>query len=161
LPNTDTCYIQFPQDIGNLIGAGLNIKYIITSGLSGNIQANVLTSFTSDFIPDGFDSPINGDIVIKNIASTNSGSDPEDIDEAYHNYKRTIGTFDTLVTLLDYENAVYRADDGYGRNFISNGVVSDRTCDINYTTKVMELTTSGPKQSLYIDKGVSDSSGEP
>lgn len=154
IPNTDTCYIQFPQDIGNLIGGGLNIKYIITSGLSGNVQANKITTLYQDLVVgEGDDTEtINEDLVVKNIASTNSGSDPEDIDSAYHNYKKTIGTFDTLVTIRDYENAVYRAEDGYGVPYISNGVVSDRTCDINYTTKVIELTPEGTVTKLFLDK---------
>ena len=154
IPNTDTCYIQFPQDIGNLIGGGLNIKYIITSGLSGNVQANKITTLYQDLVVGEGDNTetINEDLVVKNIASTNSGSDPEDIDSAYHNYKKTIGTFDTLVTIRDYENAVYRAEDGYGVPYISNGVVSDRTCDINYTTKVVELTPQGTVTKLFLDK---------
>ena len=36
--------------------------------------------------------------------------------------------------------------------YISNGTVSDRTCDINYTTKVKELTNEGMQDKLYIDK---------
>jgi hypothetical protein len=120
--------------------------------LAGNVSSNTLTSFVSDFKPDGYSDAINGDIVIKNVASTNSGADPEEIDDAYYNYKRTIGTFNTLVTLLDYENAMYTSIDGVGAPYISNGVASDRTCDINYTTKVVELTSEGNAQKLYIDK---------
>nr|DAD82646.1 MAG TPA: Baseplate wedge protein [Siphoviridae sp. ctrpg19] len=45
MPNTETCYIQFPQDIGNLIGNGLIIKYIVTDGESGNVDANKINTF--------------------------------------------------------------------------------------------------------------------
>lgn len=158
IPNTDTCYIQFPQDIGNLIGGGLNIKYIITSGLAGNVKANVINSFLNEFVISEGSGSINDDFIIKNIASTSSGSDPEDIDSAYRNYKKTIGTFDTLVTIRDYENALRRAEDGYGRLYVSNAVVSDRTCDLNYTTKVVELTPQGNITKTFITKDDNENS---
>jgi hypothetical protein len=51
MPNTNACYIQFPQDIGTLIGSGLSIKYIITDGAAGNIPANELTTIAEELIP--------------------------------------------------------------------------------------------------------------
>ena len=163
MPNTETCYIQFPQDIGNLIGNGLIIKYIVTDGESGNVDANKINTFYQKFkvniskkVADGSTQTTSVDftdtIVVRNTASTVTGEDPETIDSAYRKYKKTIGTFDTLVTLRDYENAAYLAESELGVPYISNGTVSDRTCDINYTTKVKELTNEGMQDKLYIDK---------
>lgn len=35
-------YIEFPKNISSLIGNGLDIKYIITKGVDGNVKANFL-----------------------------------------------------------------------------------------------------------------------
>ena len=158
LPNTGTCYVQFPQDIGTLIKNGLSIKYIVTSGLAGNVQANVLTTLYTDIIPKEFseiadeqnefyNTVINQDVIIKNVYATSNGKDPEDLDEAYRNYKKTVGTFNTLVTTEDYENAIYNLNDGLGQAEASNSVVSDRTNDLIRSTQVVQLTSAG-KQTI-------------
>jgi hypothetical protein len=46
-------------------------------------------------------------LIIKNVNAAINGTDPEDLDSAYRNYKKTIGTFETLVTARDYQNAIY------------------------------------------------------
>lgn len=159
LPNSDTCYIQFPQDIGNLIENGLNIKYLITQGSGGNINANTLTTLYQTVVPSEFDAPektelngisINDDITIQNVNSTTNGADPEDLDSAYTNYKKTVGTFETLVTLRDYENAIYRARDDFDNPLVSNVVVSDRTCDLHRTTNVVQKTTAGTEYASIV-----------
>lgn len=169
MPNTQSCYIQFPQDIGTLIGNGLNIKYIITDGLSGNVQANQLTTFQNELIPFEFEdeslnaegatalqkelygSSINSQVTIKNPGSTSNGLDPEDLDSAYKNYKKTIGTFNTLVTVEDYEKAIYNLKNNLGLPFASNAVVSDRTNDINYSTNVVTLVGNSTEDQLVVD----------
>ena len=35
-------YIEFPADISNTIGDGIEIKYIVTSGTRGNIDSKIL-----------------------------------------------------------------------------------------------------------------------
>ena len=172
MPNTQSCYIQFPQDIGTLIGNGLNIKYIITDGLSGNVQANQLTTFQNELIPFEFEdetlnaegatelqkelygSSINSQVTIKNPGSTSNGLDPEDLDSAYKNYKKTIGTFNTLVTVEDYEKAIYNLKNNLGLPFASNAVVSDRTNDINYSTNVVTLVGNSVEDQLVVDTAV-------
>jgi hypothetical protein len=62
-----------------------------------------------------------------------NGKNEESIDEAYSNYKKTVGTFDTLVTLRDYLNYIINSD----LEIASNGVVSDRTNDIQSTYKIV------------------------
>ena len=44
-PRTNLCYLEFPQDIANLIDEGLNIKYIVTNGSQGNISPRTITKF--------------------------------------------------------------------------------------------------------------------
>ena len=131
LPNSNICYIQFPQDIGNLIGDGLNIQYIISSGVKGNVSAKEINTCTVDIIATDTNSNevnLNDSIIILNPTASTNGRDPETLDEAYKNYKKTIGTFNTLVTCRDYENYIYNEGDGIN-NLVSNIVVSDRTND--------------------------------
>lgn len=140
LPNSDTCYIQFPEDISNLLGDSnsLNIKYILSNGNNGNIKAQTLTTFYEDITSEdseGETVTINNQIRIVQMNGTINGEDPEDIDTAYKNYKKTIGTFNTLITRKDYENYLYNAKVGIDY-LVSNCVVADRTCDLNYTTHV-------------------------
>ena len=144
LPNSNTCYIQFPEDITNLLATtpSINIKYIVSNGESGNIKANVLDSFIDDLTTvaeDGSTITLNDQIRIIQTNPSYDGKDPESIDEAYRNYKKVQGTFNTLVTRRDYENFIYNARDSIG-NLVSNCVVADRTNDINCSTKVKEYS---------------------
>lgn len=133
LPNTNVCYIQFPQDIQYIIGAGLEIDYLTTLGEGGNVSANVIDSVYSDEKIDDNISLVDN-AVITNRNATSDGADPEDLDSAYENYKRTVGTFNTLVTCRDYENALINSGE------VSNCVVSDRTNDLyaSYRTMVAD-----------------------
>lgn len=142
LPNTNTCYIQFPQNIANLIENGLYIKYTISSGQQGNIKSNTITSLYTDITTIPLDtnitsesSVINDKISILQSEPVTNGADPEDLDSAYYNYKKTIGTFNTLVTKKDYENAIYKLTES-NQPIISNCIVSDRTNDINYSNYI-------------------------
>ena len=135
LPNSNVCYVQFPQDIGNLIGDGLNIQYIISSGVKGNVGAKEINTCTVDIIAtknsdSATEINLNDYIIILNPDASTNGSDPETLDEAYKNYKKVVGTFNTLVTCRDYENYIYNMKDGI-EDTVSNIVVSDRTNDLN------------------------------
>ncbi len=137
LPNSNICYIQFPKDISSLIGAGLNIMYVVSSGLDGNIKANTLTKFVNNIQVGTDNTVINDQIVIKQTKGTTNGADPESLSDAYNNFKKTIGTFDTLVTKKDFENFIYNLTQPISNNpYLSNIKVSDRTDDINYTNYI-------------------------
>ena len=140
LPNSNTCYIQFPQDVASLIENGIRIKYTVTKGAQGNIKANILSLFYEDQESSSDDSNedsiINEDIRILQPYAADNGLDPESINDAYKNYKRTIGTFNTLVTERDYENYIYSLTGEGNRSLISNIVVADRTDDINYSDHI-------------------------
>lgn len=137
-------YVEFPDDIMELIGSGLLIKYIITDGVSGNINNNTLTVLNS---PSSIHFNNNIDLeeidlsklVIKNNSSTSNGANPETIDEAYSNFKKVSGTFDTLVTCRDYLNAIYRMvnNDNGNNPLVSNVMVTDRRSDYNFTTEIV------------------------
>lgn len=130
---TNTPYIEFPTDIANLIGEGLLIKYIQTNGAEGNIPSHKIKSFYTDvnINLNGNINDISQDVKISNPSSITNGTDQESIDNAYVNYKKTVGTFNTLVTLRDYLNYIM------GEELISNGVVTDRTNDIQSSYKIV------------------------
>lgn len=137
------CYIEFPEDVNYLFGDGINITYIKTEGANGNVASRKLTDFysTTSFEFKNRDTEdiygsceVTSDIVgIKNLMPINNGQDPESIDDAYRSYKRVRNTFDTLVTLQDYNNYLISNEK------VSNGYVCDRTNDIQYTYKVQEI----------------------
>lgn len=124
---SNTCYVEFPEDIDSLIKNGLNIKYLISEGRNGNVAAKFLTEFYDDITVkvNAKDVTLNKDVcVMYNTSGTNNGEDPQSISDAYKSYRHVAGTFDTLVTLRDYINAIYQS------NLVSNVVVSDRTTDV-------------------------------
>lgn len=152
LPNSNTCFVQFPQDIAELIGNGLIIKYVQSHGEAGNISSNTIDSFRED-LKDSSGNVVNSEnITVYNPYSTFDGADPESLRSAYKNYKKTIGSFDTLVTCRDYENAIYNIVDSSGNPVDSNAVVSDRTNDINNSHRVITLTLEGNDKELVVDK---------
>lgn len=145
LPNSNTCYIQFPQDIYNLIGSGITVDYLISNGLEGNIKANTLNSFLEDVTIDvsGNKVSLNENFIVSNPASVSSGTDPETIEEAYESYEKVKGTFNTLVTVRDFENAIYNMYVDL-QHVVSNCVVSDRTdaLSASYVQQLYNQTSS-------------------
>lgn len=144
--DSNVCYIEFPDDIESLIGEGLHINYILTSGAQGNIPAGKLRQFYVDTkfnkIPRAVDSSkaevvdaTIENITIKNLLPILNGQDPESIEDAYKNYKRVRDTFETLVSLKDYTDYLVTSESA------SNGFVCDRTNDIQRSYKI--LTTEG------------------
>ena len=164
MPGTNTCYVQFPKSIAQLIAGGLTIEYILTDGINGNIKANILTKIVDDIVienSEGETSTINGNLRILQPNSIKNGADIEDLDSAYKNYTKTIGTFNTLVTTRDYENFIYSALDSDNVSpLVSNVRVADRTSDLNYTNyiqtkrnliqnrKLLQVTKDGDEDML-------------
>ena len=153
-------YIEFPDNIANLIGSGVIIKYVKTTGSNGNISVGVLNTLSTpqtvavsgnadksiDFsVPEeGTDTESeSGTLFIINKSSTINGRDPETIDEAYNSYKKTVGTFTTLVTCRDYANAIYNLTDNLSQPYISNVQVADRRTDINLANVVVSYSSVG------------------
>lgn len=132
-------YIQFPYDMNSLVEQmdSVIIKYITTNGSNGNIDRNILEKF-SESITDSNNIPLESQVRIIQELPAQFGADPETIDDAYKNSRLIIGTFNTLITRLDYQNYIRRliVDN---KPLVSNVVVADRTNDINYTNKVVVL----------------------
>jgi hypothetical protein len=136
---TNSCYIEFPSDISDLMGEGIFMKYLQTDGKSGNIASKRLSSFYSDleYKQDGeYDKPtrsLSTDIKVWNVNSITNGKNIETIDEAYIGYQKQVGTFDTLVTLRDYLNYILNEE----FRVASNGVIADRNNDIQSSYRIV------------------------
>lgn len=140
-----SCYIEFPTDISSIIGSGLNISYVRTSGQSGNIGRKRLCQFYADTKATRYIVPSSSQqvtVTSENIFITNpepvtNGKNPESIDEAYRNYQKIKTTFETLVSLNDYSDFLYLNEN------MSNGYVCDRTNDIQSSYTVLEADNDG------------------
>lgn len=146
-------YIIFPEDVSELIGNGLSIKYIRTSGATGNVSAKTITKLTKlenvKLYTNGQveEVPIQEDenvyLNIQNSASTSNGADFETLDQAYNSFKKTIGTFDTLVTCRDYANKIYQLVNTNNNPVVSNIQVTDIKDDINLASKIVSFDEFG------------------
>lgn len=159
---TNSVYLQFPDDIGNLMGNGLYIKYILSSGENGNVGRGDITKFanvTSFPIYGGSDGTeeiatvsATDDFTVTNTRSSQNGSNPLDIEEMRTQFNKIVGTFETLVTLRDYENFLYNYTDTLGNHIVSNVRVSDRYHDpfdtITYKTMNADGVISDVKTTL-------------
>ncbi len=145
-PRTSSCYIQFPDDIGSLIGAGLKIKYIVSDGESGNALSRTITQFYNNLKLSYINNEGNVDQATANdifsVSNSNAildGKNPDNLDTTYDDYKRTTNIVNTLVTLLDYKEYLrdYIQDN---RNIVSNVQVADRTNDLysSYAVKTLD-----------------------
>ena len=133
-------YIEFPNDIEELIGNGINIKYFRTQGVGGNILARKLTQLKNQL--EGIDSSY---LYVSNQQSAINGRDPETLDEAYKNYKKTVGTFDTLTTAYDFADYLFKATAELTSNpLVSNIQVTDRRTDTNLATPIITYDELGP-----------------
>ena len=145
-----SCYIEFPQDVETIFRNGIYITYIRTSGSEGNISAKTLQVFYNDIAvknADGESMTLNSEnVYITNAASAKNGQDVQSIDDAYREYQRVSGTFNTLVTLRDYINYILRS------GLVSNGFVCDRTNDIQSVYKVMTSVNDLSQATTYIEK---------
>lgn len=145
-------YIQFPEDISTIIEDGLRIKYLRTSGSNGNISADTLAKLTTPLswtvlTPENkkayHDAAEN--FKVTNIRAATNGSDKEGINAAYNNFKKTVGTFDTLVTCRDYMNKIYQLVSTIDNTtpLVSNVIVSDIRSDINRAMTIGTFTSRG------------------
>ena len=135
-------YIEFPNDYSSLFDEGIVIYYTRTNGINGNISARTLTQLElprgdewSSFSTDNF--------VVENTFAANQGCGIETIAQAYKNFTKTIGTFDTLVTCRDYMNKIYSMVDSANKPYISNILVTDLHSDINSSTTLCSFDGAG------------------
>ena len=151
-----TCYIEFPENAETFFGNGIYVSYIKTSGVAGNVSAKLLKQFytTTQASPvySGTTQStekvtLNADntIIVNTLPATN-GEDKETIDEGYNNYKKTIGVFDTLVSLRDYMNYINST------GLVSNSFVCDRTNDVQSSYKAITEEDGRTDKYLYVDE---------
>lgn len=146
---TNSVYLQFPDDMGTLMGDGIYIKYVLSSGEQGNIgrgdisKFSNITSFSTGDDEDAITLSATDDFTITNTQSSQNGSDPLDIEEMREHFNRIVGVFDTLVTLRDYENYIYEYTYPSGSNAVSNIKVSDRYTDLYDSLSYRYMTTAG------------------
>ena len=134
------CYIEFPSDIDTIIGKGINIYYVLTSGTEGNVGRHVIRRFFSEpsierHIANSSHSQsvelTTDNVYIINQQSAQNGRNPETIEEAYRNYQKVKTTFNTLVSTRDYTNFLRTNHD------VSNCVVCDRSDDNQSTYRIL------------------------
>ncbi len=142
-------YVQFPSDINFLIEDGLEIFYIRTRGAAGNIQARTLTVLEKPTFGDWADFADSEKFSVINVNAALNGRNPETITQAYNGFKKTIGTFDTLVTCRDYMNKIYQLVDDSNVELVSNIIVSDIRDDINRAHTLCSFSDYGI---VYIEK---------
>jgi len=149
-------YIQFPEDISTIIEDGLKIKYLRTKGINGNVSVNTLCKMeqpaswsaakSAEGSAENDKDYYNVDnYTVTNISASSNGTDIESINDAYNSYKKTIGTFDTLITCRDYMNKIYQmtTDDVSTTPLVSNVIVSDIRDDINKAMTLCTFTERG------------------
>ena len=146
-------YLEFPEDIETLIKTGLNIKYLLCDGENGNLSATELTKFYED-VSVPINNSVDNDTILLNEDSiemfnseaSTDGANPQSIRDAFKSWKRTAGTYDTLVTLRDYINAIYNT------GLVSNDLVSDRLTDIQTAYKIMTDRASYSTSIIKMDE---------
>lgn len=153
--NGTSCYIEFPDDIDSLIGEGIYIKYIRTSGVDGNVGSRRISQLYTDTTGSKYllgvtasttDCKITNDnLHISNALPATNGKNPETIDSAYRNYQKVKTTFDTLVSLKDYTDFLYT------NKLYSNGYVCDRTNDPQCSYDVVEGSDSYAKTHTIVE----------
>ena len=154
--NGTSCYIEFPDDIDSLIGEGIYIKYIRTSGVDGNVGSRRISQLYTDTTVSKYllgvtastidDCKITNDnLHISNALPATNGKNPETIDSAYRNYQKVKTTFDTLVSLKDYTDFLYT------NKLYSNGYVCDRTNDPQCSYDIVEGSDSYAKTHTIVE----------
>ena len=136
-------YLEFPEDYSELINDGLFIYYARTSGANGNISARVLSQLEfpssdgwSEVSPDSF--------TVENTFAATTGTNIETINQAYNSFKKTVGTFETLVTCRDYMNKIYTMiSDTTGKPLVSNILATDIRTDLNRAVTICSCDDAG------------------
>lgn len=123
IDDNDNPYLELPTYWTNFVSVSkFRVFYLVTEGLNGQIRENTLTSIgTTVYASDGSTATTSG-VLITNEKST-YGYNYETPEEARDNASKYISTFDTLITLSDFEKAVKRV---WG---VANCKATDKTND--------------------------------
>lgn len=135
-------YIEFPEDYSELFNDGLFIYYTRTSGINGNVSSRTLTQLELPSIT-GWSNVSTESFSVENINSATTGANVESIQQAYTNFKKTIGTFETLVTCRDYMNKIYSLTKANDKPLVSNILVTDIRNDLNRAVVICSCDDAG------------------
>ena len=152
-------YIQFPSDISDLIGSGLRVDYVVSKGSLGKVLNNKLSTFNSVRIlnAEGQEILTSLDDNIYKLSNSSSigAADKETITEAYNNFTKTVGTFETLVSCKDYSNYLNRyVDDDTNERLVSNVCVTDIRVDPNLSKEVFVRDSGGSYYTNILESDV-------
>lgn len=140
---TGSVYIQFPEDIGRLIGDGIYIKYLLSSGEQGNMGKGTISKFLNTFNSLSGYTVSDESFTLFNSQVVQNGRNPLDIEDMRKQFNKVVGVFDTLVTLRDYENYLYEHQNNLGEHVVSNIRVSDRFHDLTDSITYKHLNSLG------------------
>lgn len=140
---TGSVYIQFPEDIGRLIGDGIYIRYLLSSGEQGNMGKSTISKFLNTFNSLGGYTVSDESFTLFNSQVVQNGRNPLDIEDMRKQFNKVVGVFDTLVTLRDYENYLYEHQNNLGEHVVSNIRVSDRFHDLTDSITYKHLNSLG------------------
>lgn len=140
---TGSVYIQFPEDIGRLIGDGIYIRYLLSSGEQGNMGRGTISKFLNTFNSLGGYTVSDESFTLFNSQVVQNGRNPLDIEDMRKQFNKVVGVFNTLVTLRDYENYLYEYQNNLGEYIVSNVRVSDRFHDLTSSITYKHLNSLG------------------
>ena len=135
-------YIEFPDDVSELINDGLFIYYTRTKGINGNVSPRVLTQLEVP-VSETWNRISTESFIVENTLAATNGADIETIEDAYNGFKKTIGTFETLVTCRDYMNKIYSMMSKENKPYVSNVLVTDIRNDLNRAITICSCDDSG------------------
>lgn len=131
----------------------LTVYWIDCSGIIGCVGTDVLSNFLSAKNPGEW-TDLSGDLTISNLSNTVelphtnavTGRSPETAKEAYFNSRNYINTFDSLVTLPDFNRFLNREPG------VDCGYVLDcqKALELNQAVYLDENLTSAQKSKMYI-----------
>ena len=133
---SNLCYLEFPDNYAELFGSGIEVTYLTftTDESFSDVPIQFLSKFLGNVNVNNDEITLTQDIVsIANTEPASGHADKEDINSAYNNYKKVVGTFNTLITLRDYLNYL-RSNE---LDICSNAFVTDRTNDVQSSYKII------------------------
>lgn len=147
---------NYLNQLDNYEGNSLIIYWIDCSGIIGCVGTDVLTNLLlANIDNDGLDANLSS-IEISNLSNTLelphthtvTGKSPETAREAYHNSRNYINTWDSLVTLPDYNRFLNREPG------VDAGLVLDcqKALEINLAIYNDQNLTDSQKSKMYITK---------
>lgn len=133
-------YVEFPEDYSELFNDGLFLYYTRTNGINGNVSSGTLTQLE---LPSSWKDISAESFSVENIFAATTGANAETIKQSYNNFKKTIGTFETLVTCRDYMNKIYTLTDSSNKPLVSNILVTDIRNDLNRSVIICSCDDAG------------------